>query len=142
MLAILSASQLLDDSAVPPAAAGSVTDTATAVTITGSKSARQLQFSAVSPSSCFKIDQAQLVHATVGEVAIHTLHVLHGRVVRDVSQCIANSCCQCSNSEQHCPDAASYVQWHSDCFSNHYLGNAQYMTTVHHCFDCRIMLIA
>jgi hypothetical protein len=72
MLAILSTSQLLDDSAVPPTAAGSAIDTAAAVA--SGKSARQLQFSAISPSSCFKIDQAQLVHATVGEVTIHTLH--------------------------------------------------------------------
>jgi hypothetical protein len=76
MLAILSASQLLDDSAVPPTAAEGATDTATTVA-NSRNSARQLQLSTVSPSSCFKIDQAQLVHATVGEVAIHTLHVLH-----------------------------------------------------------------
>jgi hypothetical protein len=102
MLAILSTSQLLDDSAVPSAAAGSATDTATAAIVArSSDSARQLQFSAVSPSSCFKIDQTQLVHATVREVTIHTLLVLHNSsVVRKVKFSVwLSSHCQYSRTD-------------------------------------------
>jgi hypothetical protein len=87
MLAILSTSQLSDDSAVPP----SIVDTAAATASASNSSARQLQLSAVSPGSCFKINKAQLVHATVGKVTVHTLHVFRAALSEKYSRC----CGQC-----------------------------------------------